>query len=86
MYDTLIHSALVLTLEPLSDPIPRGYVTIKGGKVAEHDLGHGTRRIGVVEGGGTAVEREDAAAFAHDDRQRVAEIHAPGELAAQLAE
>jgi 5-methylthioadenosine/S-adenosylhomocysteine deaminase len=34
MFDTLIHSALVLTLEPLSDPIPRGYVAIKDGKVA----------------------------------------------------
>ena len=34
MFDTLIHSALVLTLEPRSDPIPRGYVAIKDGKVA----------------------------------------------------
>jgi 5-methylthioadenosine/S-adenosylhomocysteine deaminase len=34
LYDTLIHSALVLTLEPLSDPIPRGYVAVKDGKVA----------------------------------------------------
>ncbi|MEJ2225185.1 MAG: amidohydrolase [Syntrophobacterales bacterium] len=34
MFDTLIHSALVLTLEPPSDPIPRDYVAIKDGKVA----------------------------------------------------
>jgi len=34
LYDTLIHPALVLTLEPLSDPIPRGYVAVKDGKIA----------------------------------------------------
>ncbi len=38
MYDTLIHSALVLTLEPFSDPILNGYVAVKDGKVAT--VGH----------------------------------------------
>jgi len=33
-YDSLIYPALVLTLEPLSDPIPRGYVAVKDGKIA----------------------------------------------------
>lgn len=33
-YDTLIYPALVLTLEPLSEPLPCGYVAVKDGKVA----------------------------------------------------
>ncbi len=34
MFDSLIHHALVLTLEPRSEPIPHGYVALKDGKVA----------------------------------------------------
>lgn len=33
MYDTLIYPALILTLEPDSDPVPQGYVAVKDGKI-----------------------------------------------------
>ena len=54
MYDTLIYPALILTLEPDSDPIPRGYVAVKDGKIAsvgqfqkEADLPPARKRLDV---------------------------------------